>query len=349
MVEASGPERKDSASLGTGCMSRFLVFCHTYLFELGTLALVLGGLFLIQVDGEFDLIDSANLILQISTTIGYGDITPTPLTDTVKLVLSFYCLLCLVFASKIISHLGEWYVSSRLDEMKNVMHKIEKKAGAATTRREAEAKYGKYNRLIICFIQWCLPVIFGTIFYGWWEACTCSFGVSRVEGCVEDTYESCAETGGYKKSYVTCFYMSMMTVTTIGFGDYSPKSRLGRLLAVPWMILGVTASASFIGALADFANRNRKMLIGAAQIDKETFDKIDINHDGDLSLVEYRCFVLMTQGLLDEETMQQIDDAFKVMTQFSKDQHRLTWDEIDALKTTGKQHHIQSRDLRSSM
>jgi len=291
-----------------------------------------------DADWSGSLLNSANLMLQIITTVGYGDIEMTHHDDGMKIILSLYCLMCLAFAAKFLGMLGEWYVNGRMDEMKHMMRSLEVKAAGVGSHEEADAKYGKYNYVLVCFFQWLVPVIFGTIFYGLYERCSCSFGVSKIEGCVEDEgFDVCQKTGGEVKDFVTAFYMSMMTVTTIGFGDFTPKSRLGRLLAIPWITVGVVASASFIGALADFAARNRKTLIGAAQIDRATFDKIDVNRSGDLSLSEYRCFVLMSQGLVDEETMSQIDDAFKALCamvdednpdRFAPKCTRLKWSQI---------------------
>merc|ERR1712039_480112 len=94
-------------------------------------------------------------------------------------------------------------------------------------------------------------IVFGTIFYKIVEPCNCSYGTTAVDGCDAQDFESCIHTGGFVKTWVNSFYMSVITVTTVGFGDYSPKSKLGRNVAILWMLYGFMTWARFLNAMTE--------------------------------------------------------------------------------------------------
>ena len=42
--------------------------------------------------------------------------------------------------------------------------------------------------------------------------------------------------------------MSVVTLTTVGFGDVTPSTATGTALGLVWMLLGVSAMGNFAGA-----------------------------------------------------------------------------------------------------
>ena len=49
------------------------------------------------------------------------------------------------------------------------------------------------------------------------------------------------EADGSDINFLDAFYLSVMSVTTVGFGDYSPRSEEGRLVCVFWILFSVVA------------------------------------------------------------------------------------------------------------
>lgn len=50
-------------------------------------------------------------------------------------------------------------------------------------------------------------------------------------------------------SYVDSFYFSVVTLTTIGFGDFAPQTDAGKLFTVLYIVAGIGMILSFINTI----------------------------------------------------------------------------------------------------
>jgi voltage-gated potassium channel len=50
-------------------------------------------------------------------------------------------------------------------------------------------------------------------------------------------------------SYVDSFYFSVVTLTTIGFGDFTPQTDAGKLFTVLYIVVGIGMILSFINTV----------------------------------------------------------------------------------------------------
>lgn len=73
------------------------------------------------------------------------------------------------------------------------------------------------------------------------------------------------DTIGEKTTLLKCFYFSAVTITTLGYGDISPTSDLGRIVASSEAVLGVT----FIGLFLNALSRSRAEAYRYEEINKE--------------------------------------------------------------------------------
>jgi len=286
---------------------------------------------------QWSFITALYVVVQLITTIGYGDFTLT--TWAMKVVFCFIGCCTLVIYICLANKLrGDWHKDFLRHQLEKVEAAYVRSASlsgpvaTASTKKlqdDVAKTFARYNKLIIATVPALLDITFGTLFYANYEACTCSYGVSHVPGCREDSYEVCVESGGYTKTLLSAFYMSVMTVLTVGFGDYSPRTRLGRAVGVVWMLTGVASMANWLRTLSHFidsslhhADRHHQHLHKIHEIEDEkerlahimdarnAFSEMDADMDGKLSRAEFRMFFLVRQKLVSREALKAIDKYF---------------------------------------
>merc|ERR1712032_709383 len=150
----------------------------------------------------------------------------------------------------------------------------------------------------------------GTVFFGYFEACICP----EDENCDPDPPDpaKCEDSGGVTKSYVDAFYMSVVTITTIGYGDIVPLTTHGRLFGILWMLLGVGSTLNLVGSVTDLLQETFESSVRIENC-KEVFAKMDLNRDGNLDRHEFLRLQLIMLGLAQEEELDAIDTQFDLI------------------------------------
>ena len=110
------------------------------------------------------------------------------------------------------------------------------------------------------------------LFYSNYESCACSYGVSAVTGCEAS---SCDTTGGSTVDWDEACYMAVITMTTVGFGDFSPKTEAGRVFGLFWMFFGVLMTGNFVTAIGGVIDEARKAHALTFRISHRLFRQLD--------------------------------------------------------------------------
>jgi potassium channel subfamily K len=248
------------------------------------------------------------VIVQIVTTVGYGDITVS--TEEGKFFMAIYVVFTILILGAIVTDcvdsLLQSGASSTLRKHIEKVHKIKNNHYRSVFLEILK----DFEHLIVAGILFAIFVAFGTIFYATFEKCTCSYGVSHVTGCIDTADAICEATGGYVKTWTDAFYMSVITLTTVGFGDHAPRSDVGRTVGCVWMLFGVVATANFasaFGALLIGAQKNDHRL---GKMSEDIFQKIDKNKDNEIDRREFRTYALLKFGLVTYEDLDEIDNLF---------------------------------------
>lgn len=283
------------------------------------LALIISGIIGFHFMFGWTFLTSAYVIVQIVTTVGYGDVVVKG--STAKCFLAFYaCVVMLLggyYLSLFTQRVSESSANKAQSRLRSVAQKLRHgylSAGEPSISVNAteEEWLPETYRLIMAFCYFSSCVIFGTVFFRLYEHCTCSFGLSLVEGCDETDFGTCQSTGGYVKDWFESFYMSIMTLLTIGFGDHTPKSYLGRFVSLFWMVIGVSCTANFVAAFSEwlFNQKEIKDFSNAAKLIDERCQHINDDTSAEMSRAEFIGFMLVQHNLVPPDIIAQLNGLF---------------------------------------
>ena len=56
--------------------------------------------------------------------------------------------------------------------------------------------------------------------------------------------------------WIDCFYFSVITLTTVGYGDFSPQTSGGKLFTIVYIIIGIGIILSFVDSVYNHFSQN---------------------------------------------------------------------------------------------
>lgn len=186
--------------------------------------IMLCGLFfsssvLVYLDAGFEPVDAIYWAMQIPTTIGYGDLSLDHggMEDTHPLMIwtTLHVGMNAMFGCLGFQALAETLVLNHVIDL-----------FATHNDRQLDNK----ANLVLSFSMWVCIIGAAAVFYSNYEHCTCSYGNTRVSGCDEN---DCANTDGIQMDLVDAVYMMVASASSVGFGDFAPKTKIGRALGIP--------------------------------------------------------------------------------------------------------------------
>ncbi|CAJ1346983.1 unnamed protein product, partial [Effrenium voratum] len=245
-----------------------------------------GVIFLTWQQG-WEVVTSLYVVVQIVTTIGYGDVT---IEHGGKTFMTIYVLLGTVLVASLLDRIIQAALSNAekgLDQsLERAEHLLKHNAHHASPRPSLPP-------LATAMLIYCFFVAVWVIFFALYESCTCSFGATMVEGC---NAENCSETGGTVVGWTDALYMAVITFSTVGFGDYSPQSKLGRTLASLWMILGVLSFGNLVAAVSSTLHSFRASYLKKCRMTRKVFDSVDADKSGSIDRHEFMQYILVREG-----------------------------------------------------
>mmetsp|Transcript_14880 Transcript_14880/g.19537 ORF Transcript_14880/g.19537 Transcript_14880/m.19537 type:complete len:238 (+) Transcript_14880:3-716(+) len=119
-------------------------------------------------------------------------------------------------------------------------------------------------------------------------------------------------------SWWDSIYFSMITASTVGYGDLCPTLPHTRLLSVVLLPVAVAAAGDVLGSTASLFLERLRRLEDASQNKKEdlTMERIqlmDTNGDGRVSKREYIEFMLLEMNLVDQTQLDELHDQFETL------------------------------------
>ncbi|XP_077250945.1 two-pore potassium channel 3-like isoform X1 [Tasmannia lanceolata] len=227
------------------------------------------------------VVDALYFCIVTMCTIGYGDITPS--STATKLFSITFVLIGFGFIDILLSGM----VSYVLDLQESLILSTVK--GKASPSYFVDVKKGRMR--IRIKVGLALGVVILCI---------------GVGTCVMHFVE--------KLGWLDSFYLSVMSVTTVGYGDRAFKSLSGRVFASIWLLVSTLAVARAFLYLAEARVDKRHRMIAKWVLDRDMtvseFLAADIDNNGCVSKSEYVIYKLKEMGKIAEKDILQICNQF---------------------------------------
>jgi len=255
---------------------------------------VLAFSFLIE---HWTIIDSCYFAVVSFTTIGYGDILPT--TDAARLFTAFFALSGVACLGVALGVLGSNLVEAQtkaVDQASElsqyqVMSLFDYSSHSKSTDENVVSASPKSMWYRSTFVSQVLP-LFTLLFLLCWLL------GNAAQWDIIDT-----------------FYFCVITATTVGYGDFAPTTQMGRLFAVPVILLAVGAMGTWLSAVADAIFEYRQATFRerfqARELTTADLEVMDADEDGKVTLAEYLSFMLVSMQKVDQDLIENLTEQFE--------------------------------------
>ncbi|CAE7437273.1 TPKC [Symbiodinium necroappetens] len=235
------------------------------------------------------------VVVQIITTIGFGDITVTKEEEVFMIV---FVLLGTVLVAKIVNDVSEIFLERASEQVDDTLHRMEDMLFTHGHRHHICP--AKLHNLISAVLILGAFLLVWTLFFGLYEHCTCSYGYTAVQGCVD---ERCTETGGTTKTLLDALYMAVITYAGHQSGS------IGSVL----MVLGVVAFFNVISAVAEVIAGYQRYHKNRLRLSRLGFKHIDRDGTGLINQTEFQVYMLLRQGRVTPAQLRHLDRLFDCM------------------------------------
>ena len=117
-------------------------------------------------------------------------------------------------------------------------------------------------------------------------------------------------------SVLETIYFSMVTASTIGFGDFSAMSKPARMAAIIYLPLAVACAGEVFSNIALVAAERRQQRVFEEQFSHNRLSfaqlvAMDADNSGQVSREEYVNFMLLQMGLVDQKEIDELHKQFQ--------------------------------------
>ncbi|KHG23107.1 Two pore potassium channel c [Gossypium arboreum] len=236
----------------------------------------------------FKPVDALYFMVVTLCTIGYGDIVPN--SAFTKLFTCFFILIGFGFIDILLNGL----VTYICDRQESVLLSAVDENQFNTMVQTYMIDKAKGRMRIRMKVSLALVVVVGCIAIG-------TVAVHFLENL----------------DWVNSFYLAVTSVTTVGYGDFSFETLMGRCFAVLWLLVSTLAVARAFLYLTELRieKRNRKIAKWVLQKKMTLGDLVaaDLDNDGSVSKSEFIIYKLKEMGKIAEKDVLQICDQFDAL------------------------------------
>lgn len=153
------------------------------------------------------------------------------------------------------------------------------------------------RELCISASTFLLCLVVGVVFFKLVDACS-------AHGCEKST--------GQITTWADAFYLSVVTMTTVGFGDVVPQTTVGKAFSIFWMLASVAVTVHLLCTISSVIDQSLREDV-RAQMTQQLFHESDNNSDGTLDEMEFLQLQLVQNGLATKEQFEAIRSQFRLI------------------------------------
>ena len=234
------------------------------------------------------------------TTVGFGDFSPS--TTLCKLFTCLFVFIGLAIIANLISDLLDYIIEEREKLKKEKLHET-------FDRQDNVLDHGNKNDLTECFTLFSIEIP--------------PFAVPIVQGMKQSVLIISLNIliGVLFYSYLVdnfslldSFYLSCMTITTVGYGDIAPKNNYSRAFTIVYALLGTlmtgNALSRFANAVSDYKQAQLEATVLARPLNHASLLAMDTDRDAKVSKEEFVLYKLKVMGALDEDIVCRAESQF---------------------------------------
>mmetsp|Transcript_35504 Transcript_35504/g.68068 ORF Transcript_35504/g.68068 Transcript_35504/m.68068 type:complete len:727 (-) Transcript_35504:749-2929(-) len=244
-----------------------------------------GIIFYSQVEG-WSLLDSVYFCITTLSTVGYGDLLPS--TNGSKIFTSFFAVLGVSIIGGALAHLVMTFFENENLAVTKFLKLTSKFRKQFIQHRESSIA-DRVWPIVAIIVLYYSQVLLNALFYMKYEDFT----------------------------FVNAFYMVNITMMTVGFGDYFPETREGKMFAVFNILIAYSYLAKFAGHFVKVLMTKRYDALLAKLLDANTgvqyhdIRQWDVDGDETVNEIEFVRGVLIKMGKVSPQEFDLVRDRFK--------------------------------------
>jgi potassium channel subfamily K, other eukaryote len=239
------------------------------------------------------------------TTVGFGDFSPS--TTACKLFTCMFVFVGLAIIATLVSNLLDYIVEKReILKKEKLQETFDQQDTALLLQRVLEKP--RYECFALFSFESYFPSFAAPIVHGLKQ----SFIIISMNIFVGIMFYAFI-VDNY--SLIDAFYLSCMTITTVGYGDITPTNNYARAFTVFYALLGtlVTGNAlsKFASAISDYKQAKLEATVLARPLNHASLMAMDSDKTNiGVSMEEFVLYKLKVMGALDEDIVQRAEAQF---------------------------------------
>lgn len=246
--------------------------------------------------GGLTVVQSLYLMSQIATTVGYGDLVPK---NNVGMLFSIlYILFSSLIISAVITQAVDFIVDKHQAQAGSVVGDFFDDGDPHTS-----SCLERNRPLIVAAVCFFLSILTWALFYS--NFCDPAYPEEVHTSYYSEGMQKCEG-----RSMLEAVYMATVTLTTLGFGDITPRTTSGQVFFTVGATVGIATYLNLVGAITESLLEIKKHT-RVESIDMSELDAADISGDGKVDLYEFTRFILQRYQLIPPEVLEDIKKNFE--------------------------------------